>query len=130
MKAYEYLLNIETVKEVFNKNNIFGLEKDLADWLEEQFNDTRFDLNSFQNFEDMMLVYYGDKLSAYTYYNPEIIFEDEDNNDPFRDSVYEDYGAKWTNYVYDVLALLEAANLCYPLEMANVFIKFLLKYNR
>ena len=34
MKAYEYLLNIETVKEVFNKNNIFGLERDLADWLE------------------------------------------------------------------------------------------------
>lgn len=130
MKAYQYLLNIETVKEVFDKNNIFGLEKDLADWLEKQYNDTRFDSNSFQNFEDMMLVYYADKLSTYCYFNPEIIFDDEDNNDWFRDSVYDDYGTKWTSYVYEVLALLEATNLCYPLEMANVFIKFLLNYNR
>lgn len=61
---------------------------------------------------------------------PEIIFEDEDNNDWFRDSIFDDYDTKWTSYVYEVLALLEAANLCYPLEMANVFIKFLLNYNR
>lgn len=108
----------------------FNLENDLADWLEKQYNDARFDSNTFQKFEDMMLQYYGDKLSVYTYYNPEIIFEDEDNNDWFRDSVFDDYGAKWTSYVYEVLALLEASNLCYPLEMANVFIKFLLNYNR
>lgn len=31
MKAYEYLLNIETVKAVFDKYNTFGLENDLAD---------------------------------------------------------------------------------------------------
>lgn len=130
MKAYQYLLNIENVKEVFGKNNVFGLERDLADWLEKQYNDLRFDSNTFQTFEDMMLQYYGDKLSAYCYFNPEIIFDDEDNNDWFRDSVYDDYGAKWTSYVYEVLALLEASNLCYPLEMANVFIKFLLNYNR
>lgn len=130
MKAYQYLLNIENVKEVFNTHNVFNLENDLADWLEKQYNDARFDSNTFQKFEDMMLQYYGDKLSVYTYYNPEIIFEDEDNNDWFRDSVFDDYGAKWTSYVYEVLALLEASNLCYPLEMANVFIKFLLNYNR
>lgn len=130
MKAYQYLLNIENVKEVFNTHNVFNLENDLADWLEKQYNDARFDSNTFQKFEDMILQYYGDKLSVYTYYNPEIIFEDEDNNDWFRDSVFDDYGAKWTSYVYEVLALLEASNLCYPLEMANVFIKFLLNYNR
>ena len=130
MKAYQYLLNIENVKEVFNTHNVFNLENDLADWLEKQYNDARFDSNTFQKFEDMMLQYYGDKLSVYTYYNPEIIFEDEDNNDWFRDSLFDDYGAKWTSYVYEVLALLEASNLCYPLEMANVFIKFLLNYNR
>ena len=130
MKAYQYLLNIENVKEVFNTHNVSNLENDLADWLEQQYNDARFDSNTFQKFEDMMLQYYGDKLSTYCYFNPEIIFEDEDNNDWFRDSVYDDYGTKWTSYVYEVLALLEASNLCYPLEMANVFIKFLLNYNR
>lgn len=130
MKAYQYLLNIGNVKEVFNTHNVSNLENDLADWLEQQYNDARFDSNTFQKFEDMMLQYYGDKLSTYTYYNSEIIFDDEDSNDWFRDSVFDDYGAKWTSYVYEVLALLEASNLCYPLEMANVFIKFLLNYNR
>lgn len=130
MKAYQYLLNIENVKEVFNTHNVSNLENDLADWLEQQYNDARFDSNTFQKFEDMMLQYYGDKLSAYCYFNPEIIFDDEDNNDWFRDNVFDDYGTKWTSYVYEVLALLEASNLCYPLEMANVFIKFLLNYYR
>lgn len=69
MKAYQYLLNIENVKEVFGKYTSYkSLEEDLADWLEEQYNDGRFDSNTFQKFEDMMLQYYGDKLSAYTYY--------------------------------------------------------------
>ena len=66
MKAYQYLLNIENVKEVFNTHNVFNLENDLADWLEKQYNDARFDSNTFQKFEDMILQYYGDKLSVYT----------------------------------------------------------------
>ena len=114
MEEYNLLLNKENVKSIFG-NTVYGMEKDVEEWFENNYTSGRFDDRTFDSFEAFMLQYFADKLSE----------TGNVDEDLFIDSVMENYDKDWHEYVYQVLTILESLAICYPLDIAKSFIKIL-----